>query len=91
MEPLALRKLMVGILYNLKVRDRQKALRVLKAEAVVSHPMIFGADVHFLVMDEAHLPHIKSILENANVEVIQMEPVQPSLEDVYLSMLREDG
>ena len=88
MDPLSMRGLMTGSLFRLKVLDRQKAIRVLKGIPRVLNPSVFGAGIHFSLREEADLTSVREMLERNQVEVQGLEPIQPSLEDVYLSMVQ---
>jgi ABC-2 type transport system ATP-binding protein len=91
MEPLAMRNLMTGHLFNLTVADRQKTLKVLKNVPQVLQPTVFGAGIHFSLREEADLPQVRESLASAGLALLHVEPVQPSLEDVYLSLVKEEG
>lgn len=91
MEPLAMRDLMTGHLFNLTVPDRQKALKTLKNLPQILNPTVFGAGIHFSLREETDLPQVREILASAGLTLLHVEPVQPSLEDVYLSLVKEEG
>jgi len=87
MEPLALRGLMKGHLFNLSLPDRRGALKLLRALPQVANPSIFGAGIHFTLMSDTDLSGVKKALDSAGLAPRNLEPIQPSLEDVYLSLL----
>ena len=87
MEPLALRDLMKGYLFNLSIPDRRRALKVLKALSQVSNPSLFGAGIHLTVKSEGDLADVEKTLDSVGLGPWNLEPIQASLEDVYLSLL----
>ncbi|MGD2125785.1 MAG: ABC transporter ATP-binding protein [Desulfobacteraceae bacterium] len=91
MEPQAMRRLLRGQLFNLTVSERRKALKYLKTETQVLNPSIFGAGIHFSLSDEADLDRVKAGLASIGLSSFHVERIQPSLEDVYLSLVEEKG
>ena len=91
MEPMAMRRLVRGQLYNLTVSDRRKALRYLKKEPQVLSPSVFGAGIHFTLADDRAVKTVERGLTAAGIRDFQIEPIQPGLEDVYLSLIHDVG
>jgi ABC-2 type transport system ATP-binding protein len=90
MPPLAMRELLPGQLYRMTVSDRLKALRILRSQAHVLSPNIFGAGIHFSLQEENQLQVIKETLSAAGLAVLQVAPMQPTLEDVYLHLVENN-
>ena len=88
MGPLAMRELLPGRLYRLTVSDRLKAMRVLQSQAAVLNPSIFGAGIHFSLLEKTQLERVKETLSSAGLTIRSVEPVQPTLEDVYLYLVK---
>ncbi|MBW2092099.1 MAG: ABC transporter ATP-binding protein, partial [Deltaproteobacteria bacterium] len=86
-EPVALRRLIQGRLFTLKVSDRRVALKVLQGLPEVSSPNIHGSRLHFSLKDDSELAIITEAFKREGLEVFELEPSQPSLEDAYLSLL----
>jgi ABC-2 type transport system ATP-binding protein len=91
MEPLGVRKLLEAPLFNLKSKDRRKALGHLKALEGVRNPYVFGTGIHFFLTDPAHVPALKTSLASEGLREVVIESIQPTLEDVYLSLFEEKG
>ena len=87
MEPLALRNLIPGKLYRLKVSNRRAALKILQGMPDVKSPNIHGPQLHFSIQDDSRLAIVKQALERENIDILELEPSPPSLEDAYLSLL----
>ncbi|MBW2062130.1 MAG: ABC transporter ATP-binding protein [Deltaproteobacteria bacterium] len=86
-EPLAMRELMPGRLYRLRASDRRAALKLLQETPLVHNPNIHGARLHLSLEDESDLAVVTRVLKEAGIEVLELEPSQPTLEDAYLSIL----
>ena len=53
---------------------------------------MYGRVVHVTVEDEATGPGtIRTALASAGVDLTELEPVEPSLEDVFTSLVRAEG
>jgi ABC-2 type transport system ATP-binding protein len=88
-EPLELRKLLRHRLFNLIVADRRRAMALLGQIQEVSDFYVFGAGIHLILQGEADPASITKALAREGLQVPSMEPVHPSLEDVYLSILKK--
>jgi len=87
MEPLSLRSLVRGQLFDLKTPDRRKAMRILKSSPKVVQASLFGAGIHFSLKEAEDLSPIEKELTSSGLGAFRLEPIQPSLEDVYLSLV----
>jgi ABC-2 type transport system ATP-binding protein len=87
MDPLSLRNLVRGQLFDLKTPDRRKAMRILKTTPGVTQASLFGAGIHFSLKEAEDLPPIEKELTSSGLGAFHIEPIQPSLEDVYLSLV----
>ena len=90
-EPLSMRELMIGTLYELTVTDRQKGLRIIRTLPQVLNPYVHGTGIHFSLKDTTALNLVEQAITAANVEIVSLEPIKPTLEDVYLSIIRDQG
>ncbi len=91
MEPLAMRGLMTGILFNLTVDNRREAMKILQTIPEAINICLFGAGIHFSLKEGRDLPMVTSRLTSMGIEVNKVEPIQPTLEDVYMSLLTGGG
>jgi len=87
MEPLNLRSLVKGQLFELKTAERREAMRVLKSSPRVVQASLFGAGIHFSLRETEDLPPVEKELASSGLGALHLEPIQPSLEDVYLSLV----
>ncbi|MEW5724124.1 MAG: ABC transporter ATP-binding protein, partial [Thermodesulfobacteriota bacterium] len=87
MEPLAMRGLIEGRLYNLAAADRRTALKALGPMPQVKGAGIFGAGVHFVLAPGADVSDVARSLTAAGLADFSLEEIEPALEDVYLALL----
>jgi ABC-2 type transport system ATP-binding protein len=87
MEPLSLRSLVKGYLFDLKTAERRKAMRILKTSPKVVQASLFGAGIHFSLKESEDLAPVEKELASSGLGAFRLEPIQPSLEDVYLSLV----
>src|SRR4030042_388746 len=67
MEPLSLRNLVKGYLFDLKTPERRKAMRILKSSPRVVQASLFGAGIHFSLREAADLSYIEHDLTSAGL------------------------
>ena len=89
MPPMAMRGLMKGLLFKLTVPDHLRAIKVLRPLPEVQSVGIFGAGIHVSVAEIDDLVAIQTALKRIGIEDFEMEPIEPSLEDVYLSLVKQ--
>jgi ABC-2 type transport system ATP-binding protein len=87
MEPLSLRGLVTGHLFELRTLERRKAMRILKSSPKVAQASLFGAGIHFSLKEAEDLSPVEKDLTASGLTAFHLEPIQPSLEDVYLSLV----
>jgi ABC-2 type transport system ATP-binding protein len=90
MEPLSLRSLVKGHLFDLKTGERRKAMRILKTSPRVVQASLFGAGIHFSLKEAEDLSPVEKELVSSGLGPFHLEPIQPSLEDVYLSLVEDN-
>jgi ABC-2 type transport system ATP-binding protein len=73
--------------------DPVNAMRVLDGMTDVEKTSVFGTAVHAVMRPQAHAPAdvLHAGLASAGVAVRRIEPVEPSLEDVFLEVVAEAG
>jgi ABC-2 type transport system ATP-binding protein len=89
MEPLTLRSQVKEHLFDLRTAERRKALKVLKSSPGVIRASLFGAGIHFSLTEGADLSDIEKGLASSGLAPVHLEPIHPSLEDVYLALVSE--
>jgi ABC-2 type transport system ATP-binding protein len=52
---------------------------------------VFGVGLHVTVQDPASaIPQIRALLDAQHISIQQLEPIQPSMEDVFVAMIEEE-
>lgn len=68
------------------------ALGILQDLDLFDEVALYGAVIHAVADDiEPHLPHVRQVLENVDVDILTMEIIPPSLEDVFIASVRRNG
>ena len=66
-------------------------MRALEAVPGVVESAVFGGGLHVVVDDtEATMQRIRSKLEGASIEIRRLEPITPSLEDVFVALIEAE-
>ena len=90
--PEGLRGRMTEPLLELRTPDPPGAVEALKGEAGVVEAAMFGRTVHVVVEDESRAREaIPALLKARGVALDKMERVSPSLEDVFVALVRREG
>jgi ABC-2 type transport system ATP-binding protein len=79
-----------GKMVEVRSSDPRRAAAVLRKSA--DSVNIFGDRVHVLTADpEKLIPRIESLFADAGLEFHSMRPIDPGLEDVFVSVLAQEG
>jgi ABC-2 type transport system ATP-binding protein len=90
--PAELKKSLAGHhLFHLEVSDLLGAMNTLEKLPGLSEIAVFGGGLHVTAADtEPAIPEIRSALESAGISVPVLEPIQPSMEDVFVAMIEQE-
>jgi ABC-2 type transport system ATP-binding protein len=81
----------VGHLLNLESSDLLKSMTVLEAKPGILDVAVFGGGLHLKVEDPSvAIPQIRRELEGAEISVVTLEPILPSMEDVFVSLIEKE-
>ena len=89
-EPDVLKAKMPGMLLEIDAQPQGDAMDVLEAQPQVQEVVAYGHLLHALVGDDARetaSAQLQAALEAKGVQVQTIETVEPSLEDVFISMI----
>ncbi|HKS05465.1 MAG TPA: ABC transporter ATP-binding protein, partial [Gemmatimonadaceae bacterium] len=90
--PAALREQMVEPILQLDVSDGATAAQALRDAPGVVEAAMFGRGVHVVVRDaSAATSALPAFLASRGVTTQHIGPVRPSLEDVFVSLIRREG
>jgi len=85
------RSLASHFLLRLEVSAVLDSMNVLEKLPGVSDVAVFGGGLHVTVEDgEKAVSQIRTALEQAGVTVTVLEPIQPSMEDVFVAMIESE-
>jgi len=77
---------------EIRTSNAVEAMRLLERAPDVEKTSVFGTSVHAVLKHgERDVDGVKARLEHAGVAVTSIEPVPPSLEDVFLDVVEEAG
>jgi ABC-2 type transport system ATP-binding protein len=78
-------------LLDLETSDARESLRVLEGMEGVLDLAVFGGGLHITVDDPAAaVERIRDRVERAGLQVLRLEQIEPSMEDVFVAMIEEE-
>jgi len=78
-------------LLQLETSDLLTTMRLLQGEAGVLDVAVFGAGLHVSVTDvAASTARIRSLLQKENIAIRRLEPILPSMEDVFVALIEAE-
>ncbi len=86
-----LRRQLPGELMQVRCRPQREAREALKRCSAVRSVEVFGDRLHVLFHGTADPMLCERLLADAGVECLEQQPVEPSLEDVFMSLVSEHG
>ncbi len=90
--PRGLRRRVVEPILLVRTDDAPRSVEALAGTPGVLEAAMFGRDLHVTVDDATTGPGtVRRALEAAGRSVVEMHPVEPSLEDVFVSLVRAEG
>jgi len=77
-----------GHLLNLESSDMFGSMTALKGRAGIEDVAVFGAGLHVKVDDQTSgAKNVRTALEEAGIGITVLEPIPPSMEDVFVTLL----
>jgi ABC-2 type transport system ATP-binding protein len=77
-------------LLMLETTDLLGAMRALRGRQAIVDVAVFGSGLHIKVDDEARaIAEIQSVLGAAGIKIGALEPIPPSMEDVFVGLIEE--
>jgi len=78
-------------LFHLEVSDLLGSMNTLEKIPGLSEIAVFGGGLHVTAADATRaVPEMRSALERAGISVPMIEPIQPSMEDVFVAMIEDE-
>jgi ABC-2 type transport system ATP-binding protein len=79
-----------GHLLMLETSDLFDSMTALQGLEGVFDVAVFGGGLHVKVEDDATaIPRIRAALEKAGIQIRSLEPITPSMEDVFVSLIEQ--
>ena len=76
---------------RLEASDIFGSMQALEKLEGTSDVAVFGGGLHVTVTDTAAaIPQIRETLEHAGITVTVLEPIDPSMEDVFVAMIEQE-
>jgi len=76
-----------GVLLEVRADPLMQALAAAGKAPGVREAAVFGSGLHVIVVDDAGAGPLREALEGAGVRVSGIEPIRPTLEDVFVSLV----
>tara|TARA_B100001939_G_scaffold342104_1_gene352714 strand:- start:9010 stop:9960 length:951 start_codon:yes stop_codon:yes gene_type:complete len=90
--PAKIKTLMRGALIEVRTPDARKAAAILREQIEAQSVGLFGDRVHVVASDAARtIAEAEAALGRAGFKAISLKTIEPSLEDVFISVLAEKG
>jgi ABC-2 type transport system ATP-binding protein len=78
-------------LLRLDVSDILSSMNILEKLEGISDVAVFGGGLHVTASDSARaIPQIRTALEQAGIAIAVLEPILPSMEDVFVAMIERE-
>jgi len=78
-------------LLRLEASDILGSMKALEKLDGVSDVAVFGGGLHVTVSDTSRaMPEIRGTLQQAEITVTVLEPIEPSMEDVFVAMIEQE-
>jgi len=85
--PHSLRALVKGEMFELVPSDLAGTRAALSRLPMIRDANVFGDSLHVRVADERQIEDIRETLENEGIEIHSLRAIDPSMEDVFLSLI----
>jgi drug efflux transport system ATP-binding protein len=83
-------QLRVQTLLRLETAAPLESMKALAGLPGVSQVAVFGSGLHLTVADKSAIPRVREALESTGIHVSRLEPIRPSMEDVFVAMIEAE-
>jgi ABC-2 type transport system ATP-binding protein len=78
-------------LFQLDTSDPLESMKALEADPGIQDVSVFGSGLHVMVKDPAQaIERIRRNIERRGVEIRLLEPILPSMEDVFVALIEAE-
>ena len=89
--PDEVKKLMQGVIFEVRTSAARKAEKLLHKNLESGKVGLFGDRIHVVTLNpENMMKELKNILLQAHIDIKDISPIEPSLEDVFVSVLTKE-
>ena len=79
-----------GAILEVLAEPLMEAMNALQADPAVRDVAVFGKNLHVLMPDQPDsVSHVRRVLSDAGLSVSHVEPIVPSLEDIFVALVEE--
>ena len=90
--PDRVKTLMRGTILEVRVNRAREAAALLKQRVKAESIGLFGDRIHVVTMDRVQTAHeVPAVLQTGGFTLQGLRPIEPSLEDVFVSVLTSEG
>ena len=89
--PDEVKQMLRGIIIEIRPSDARKAAGVLRSKLPPDTVGLFGDRVHVMAPDAGMVGEIKALLAGAGLKILGIRIIEPGLEDVFVSVVREQA
>lgn len=88
--PSAIKNTLKGSILELRVEDPPRAMKILEKTSEIRSSVLAGDKIHLWVEDpEWSKKRLKEVLRKEGVDIYGLTEIRPSLEDVFVAMVKE--
>jgi ABC-2 type transport system ATP-binding protein len=77
-------------LLRLETSSPLDTMKALEGAPGVSEVAVFGSGLHLTVPDKSAIPQIRQRIESRGIQVRRLDPIPPSMEDVFVAMIEAE-
>jgi ABC-2 type transport system ATP-binding protein len=89
--PAEVKKIMKGTILEVRTNEPRKTMMIFRERFGKNAVAMFGDRTHVRVSDaEESESEIRNLLQSQQIEIFGLKPIEPTLEDVFVSVLTEN-
>jgi len=85
-----IKKLMIGYIFEIVTEEIRSAYKILSNMPLIHEVQTFGDRVNIVIQKKENIEKIKKILIKNNINIININEISPSLENIFISLIKEN-
>ncbi len=85
-----IKKLMIGYIFEIVTEEIRSAYKILSNMPLIYEVQTFGDRVNIVIQKKENIEKIKKILIKNNINIININEISPSLENIFISLIKEN-